>query len=320
MIYRSSRRAGVVWRGPLIPPTVEADGSITLPLTVSGAATPIIGADGSITLPPTVAGTATPIIGASGSIPLSLVVAGDATPIIGASGGITLPLTIAGAATPIIGASGGITLPLVSTGAATPIVGASGAITLPLVVAGNAGLTVTAEGVLALPLTVSGSAGGLVIATGSITLPLTMTGAASTVVSRDLMQAVYAWYLSQPSLALAGGLWLDVAPEGTPLPYAAVSEVSTLYSHVFGPGYVAQTTFQVNIFAGTDAQARSLGKAWGGPSPGLHRSPLPVTEGSLIVCHRVGRRHFKDPDRGPNGSNIFVCNLEFLAQVDTPET
>lgn len=113
-------------------------------------------------------------------------------------------------------------------------------------------------------------------------------------------------------------LWDDVAPVGSPLPYAAMADVSAQagYESQDADGSIPcedEISFQVSAFAATKPRARSLGRL---VAAALNDAPLAFDAGTLRYLRR-GATHVEQCDvKGPNNVNIYQCVVQFDAVVD----
>ena len=128
----------------------------------------------------------------------------------------------------------------------------------------------------------------------------------------DLWQALQAWYEDTPAVQLAGGFWTDEAPLDAELPYAVAIEVSQEIEPQIGTADCEEVQIQISIFGASANQVSELGKTW---LEALRFAALPVGDAALEGFEPTGGRRRKDPDRGPDGRDVWIRDLDFTAYL-----
>jgi hypothetical protein len=294
------------------PGVLGADGAILAP-TVTGTASvtaALVEANGAI-LAPTITGTANVTAGlveASGEILAVSVLAGGNTSVtaalVEASGEVLAP-TVTGSAVyaaAVLSAAGEVLAPTITGGAtfAAGVLSAAGEVLDPTVSAASGNVTVSV---------------GLLEASAEL-LALTIVGATANL-SDDLLQAIQTWYESQPTLTLAGGLWLEQAPEDTGYPYAVVAEVEDAYDYTTAAGYLETTGLQITLYATSADEAVTLREAWTDGAGGLDFASLGVGDdgGSFVAMTRTGGRLRRETELAATGNTVWVVELDYTADV-----
>lgn len=131
----------------------------------------------------------------------------------------------------------------------------------------------------------------------------------------DLLQAIRQHYLDTPSLSMAGGLWLDVAPEYVPFPYAVLVEVSVRPTDTTSTGSMHTTVLQLSIFSTSQDEVVRLRRAWSRGPDGLDFADLSTSPDTWVSLERTDRRLRVDPDPAPDGSTVWIADLDYTAEV-----
>jgi hypothetical protein len=131
----------------------------------------------------------------------------------------------------------------------------------------------------------------------------------------DVLQAIRQHYTASPTLAMAGGLWLDVAPEDTPLPYGVLVEVSLVPTDTTSTGSMHTQTLQLSIYAASSTDAVRLRGLWSRGPEGLDYRTLSTSPDAWVALERINRRLRVDPDPAPDGSSIWIADLDYTAEV-----
>lgn len=132
-------------------------------------------------------------------------------------------------------------------------------------------------------------------------LPFSTT---TTITPVDLLEAIEAWLNADAGLAAlaAGGAWADEAPLFTPLPYVIITEPDGNWDNESNSASVEPVRVQVSVFAISKAQARSIRRYL---KTLVQDAPLTFTAGTLLYLRAADRAGLKDPDRGPDGHDIW---------------
>lgn len=131
----------------------------------------------------------------------------------------------------------------------------------------------------------------------------------------DALQAIRHHYLARPALALAGGLWLESAPEDTPFPYAVLIEVSVRPTDTTSTASMHTTVLQLSIFSTSQDEVVRLRRAWSRGPDGLDFADLSTSPDSCVALERTDRRLRVDPDPAPDGSIVWIADLDYTAEV-----
>jgi hypothetical protein len=115
------------------------------------------------------------------------------------------------------------------------------------------------------------------------------------------------------------GIWSDESPEGETLPYLVLIERPGDREYESADetnaiAYVETNRYQVSIFAASKDQVRSIGNT---VAAALTDATLTFDSGHLLLF-RVNPRHSeKDPQPGPDGSDVWQMILMFDAMVES---
>ena len=132
------------------------------------------------------------------------------------------------------------------------------------------------------------------------------------------LEAVQIWWASQGVLTAqfsTGNLWLDNAPIGTALPYAAVLMVAEPVV-AYTTGYqLVDATIQINCMAATASQALSLCRS---ARTAYNKANLPPQDDRALHCLGGTIRITKGVGLGLNGGDCWVAyaELDVLAERD----
>ena len=124
---------------------------------------------------------------------------------------------------------------------------------------------------------------------------------------RLLLQALKT-RITAAALAPAGGVWLGMAPAGTPFPFLTLTVIGPFGPPEYnsGPAYVDIIPVSFDVF-GTDGPA--LEKYMEGLeeklAPRPFRNPLHLDRGKHLTTLRGGKDFFEEPDRAPDGKIVF---------------
>jgi hypothetical protein len=136
-----------------------------------------------------------------------------------------------------------------------------------------------------------------------------------------LTEAIVALLDSDPELLalMPDGIWSDESPEGETLPYLVLVELpgDRVYESADENSaivYVETNQYQVSIFTTSKDLAKSIGVR---VASTLTDAALTFDSGSLLLF-RLNRRHSeKDPQPGPDGSDVWQMILIFDAMVES---
>lgn len=134
----------------------------------------------------------------------------------------------------------------------------------------------------------------------------------------DLWDLIHSWIETHPIEGLIGGLWSENAPRGTAFPYAVERSRATETTHLVGPeeGSVHEIHFSVFVRDRSEIAdfADRFKVAFADFWPTLKSQNF--TDGTVGDRWEFGREaHRKDPNRGPNGEQIWILDLFFEAET-----
>lgn len=111
----------------------------------------------------------------------------------------------------------------------------------------------------------------------------------------------------------AAGIWADESPEGVDLPWIVVhdrggaAEYETIDA-LNKIGYDDTGDIQVSVFAGSRALSKALARL---VETSLNDAPLVFDDGSLVSFRRDHTSTELDPDKGPDGVDVWQTVLLF---------
>jgi len=136
----------------------------------------------------------------------------------------------------------------------------------------------------------------------------------------DLIEAIWTYLdpLRADDFGKSGWLWRDEAARNQRLPYAVIFSVAASETEIHsGDGYTYQIPVQINVF-GSKADASRLGDL-------IHDDLLPRKSGHPVFAWKqwyelsrwvnTGNMLEKDPDRGPDGSDVWTYRLHLTFLV-----
>jgi len=119
-----------------------------------------------------------------------------------------------------------------------------------------------------------------------------------------LVEALVAWVLQQLPTSFPGGVWTDVAPQGSVFPYLILVEVANSHRDSdTSYGRIIDGQIQASIFGTGRVATRTLGRTL---YTAVNNAPLLFQEGQLMYLRLESRMTARDPERSPGGLPIWV--------------
>lgn len=140
----------------------------------------------------------------------------------------------------------------------------------------------------------------------------------------DLIEAVTAWLAADTTVTslLADGVageWGDEAPVGTNFPFLVTWKVDeeTTYESSAAPGVPVPSDdegeIQVSVLATSKSGANAIGQT---VRHSLNDAPLRFDGGELLMIRQIGKHTVKDPELGPQGTDVWqtVCRFKTIVE------
>jgi hypothetical protein len=149
----------------------------------------------------------------------------------------------------------------------------------------------------------------------SVARPFTLSAAPAPAGSASLPAAVAALWDATPAMAAAfpGGLWADLAPAATALPFAVYSETGLDSGSRDSAGAIFELgTIDFTCYAAGKEAARAAGEA---VFAAFDDATLPVTGRLVLEFRRSASFSLVTPEKGPGSADVWRTTQTYLFRI-----